>query len=74
MMTLKKVKPALPPLDVAQRYTIEEAIAYLRSSRKSVYRLINTGELKTLKENRRRYVPGSEIARHSRLEMAIGHE
>lgn len=57
-----KIKP-LPPLDELQRYTIGEAILYLRSSRRSVYAAINEGKLNTIKERKRRYVPGSEIAR-----------
>lgn len=55
----------LPPLDVAQRYTIPEAGRYLRTSHVTLYKLIDAGELGTIKEGRRRYVPGSEIARRS---------
>jgi len=62
-----KPRPELPPLDQAQRYTIDEAIAYLRSSRKTLYNDIAAGLLATIKEGKRRYVPGSEIARRSRV-------
>jgi len=62
-----KTRPALPPLDLAQRYTIPEAIDYLRSSRKTIYDDIREGRLATIKEGKRRFVPGSEIARRSRL-------
>lgn len=55
----------LPPLDLAQRYSIPEAIRYLRSSRKTIYDDIAAGKLATIKEGKRRYVPGSEIARRS---------
>ena len=55
----------LPPLDERQRYSIEEAIRYLRSSRLSIYRDIAAGRLITIKEGKRRFVPGSEIARRS---------
>jgi Helix-turn-helix domain len=55
----------LPSLDVAQRYSIEEAIRYLRSSRASVYRDIREGRLRVIKERKRTFVPGSEIARRS---------
>jgi hypothetical protein len=65
-----KQRPALPPLDPAQRYSIEEAIAYLRSSRKTLYDDISEGRLATIKEGKRRFVPGSEIARRSRLASA----
>lgn len=33
----------------------------------SVYKLIAAGELKSIKEGKRRYIPGSEIARLSRV-------
>ena len=60
-------KPYLTPLDVAQRYTVDEAIRYLRTSRASIYELIGKGELKILRQGRRTYVPGSEITRLSAL-------
>ena len=50
-----------------QRYTIPESIALLRSSRATVYKLIDSGRLATIKEGRRRYVPGSAIAALSRV-------
>ena len=62
-----KTRPALPPLDPAQRYSIEESILYLRSSRKNVFDDIREGRLATIKEGKRRFVPGSEIARRSKL-------
>ena len=62
-----KVRPTLPPLDLAQRYSIEESIAYLRSSRKTVFDDIREGRLATIKEGKRRFIPGSEIARRSRV-------
>lgn len=62
-----KTRPALPPLDERQRYSIEEAIAYLRSSRKTLFDDIKQGRLATIKEGKRRFVPGSEIARRSQV-------
>ena len=62
-----KSRPVLPPLDLAQRYTIEEGIAYLRSSRRTLFEDIRNGRIQTIKEGRRRFIPGSEIARRSRL-------
>ena len=56
---------SLPPLDERQRYTVDEAIRYLRSSRATIYRDIAQGRLLTIQEGARRYVPGSEIARRS---------
>jgi excisionase family DNA binding protein len=55
----------LPPLDVQQRYTPEETAAYLRTSRKTVFDLIKDGRIRSIKEGRRRFCPGSEIARLS---------
>ena len=62
-----KSRPVLPALDSAQRYSVEEAIAYLRSSRKTVFDDIREGRLASIKEAKRRFIPGSEIARRSRL-------
>jgi hypothetical protein len=64
---MMKPRPALPPLDEKQRYSIDETIAYLRSSRKTVFDDIREKRLATIKEGKRRFVPGSEIARRSRL-------
>ena len=69
---MSKTRPALPPLDQLQRYSIEEAIAYLRSSRKTLFDDIREGRLATIKEGKRRFVPGSEIARRSRLVSEVG--
>jgi excisionase family DNA binding protein len=66
--TSKRVAPTsapLAPLDVLQRYTIPEAADYLRCSRAWVYILLERGELRTIRDGRRVYVPGSEIARRS---------
>ena len=62
-----KARPVLPALDANQRYSIEETILYLRSSRKTLFDDIREGRLATIKEGKRRFVPGSEIARRSRL-------
>ena len=58
-------KAPLPPLDPQQRYTIDESIRYLRSSRATIYRDIAQGRLLTIQEGARRYIPGSEIVRRS---------
>lgn len=57
----------LAPLDAQQRYTLPEALAYLRISRQTIYNQINAGELRVLREGKRVFVPGSEIARRSTL-------
>jgi prophage regulatory protein len=62
-------KRAIAPVDVAQRYTIAEAVSYLRISHASIYKEINARRLRVLKHGKRTFVPGSEIARLSRLEV-----
>ena len=57
----------LPPLDELQRYSIHEAASYLRISRAHIYHLIQRGDLRSIRDGARRFVPGTEIARHSRL-------
>jgi excisionase family DNA binding protein len=55
----------LPPLDVNQRYTINEAAAYLRQSRSKTYTDIKEGSLPVIKDGARTYVPGRAIAKRS---------
>jgi len=62
-----KPESPLPPLDEAQRYSIAEAERYLRLSHDSVYQRIRDGRLRVIEDGGRRYIPGSEIARLSRL-------
>lgn len=57
----------LPPVDTAQAYTIVEGIAYLRTSRPTLYGMINSGMLRTITRGRRRLIPGTEIVRLSQL-------
>jgi excisionase family DNA binding protein len=57
-MSKQNLSP-LPPIDSAQRYSIEEAIRYLRISRFTIYERIATGKIATIKEGRRRFCPGS---------------
>lgn len=47
-MQLLQIQRPLPPLDPAQRYTIPEALQYLRISRKTIYAMIARGELLTI--------------------------
>ena len=52
------------PDTLAQRaYSIEAAAAALTISRRTAYRLINSGELRTVKLGGRRLVPAAELAR-----------
>ncbi len=64
---MSKTAAPLPTLDQQQRYTIPETCAYLRTSRASVYKLIANDSLRVLKEGKRTFVPGSEIARRSQV-------
>lgn len=59
----------LPPLDENQRYTIDEATAYLRQSRAKTYQDIQAGRLSVIKDGRRSYIPGSDIASRSRADQ-----
>lgn len=65
-MTTRSTAPAIP-LDLHQRHTIDETCEYLRLARAHVYKKIKAGELRILKDGRRTYVPGTEIAAQSRL-------
>jgi excisionase family DNA binding protein len=56
---------ALPPLDVNQRYTVEESALYLRISRAHFYGKVKRGEIKLIKDGSRSYVSGRDLARHS---------
>ena len=60
-----KPLPPLPPLDRLQRYTIPESCRYLRKCRAAVYADIRDGKIRIIKDGRRTYVPGSEIASRS---------
>ena len=66
-MQLLQLQQQLPPLalDPAQRYTVIETLALLRTSRRTLYQLIAKGELHPIKQGRRTYIAGSEIARLS---------
>ena len=63
--TKSKSTIALAPLDPLQRYTVIETLRYLRTSRQSLYTLINDNTLKVIKQGARTYVPGTEIVRLS---------
>jgi excisionase family DNA binding protein len=58
---------ALAQLDEKQRYTVDESLEYLRLSRARLYEKIQAGELTAIKDGRRTFIPGSEIARLSRV-------
>jgi excisionase family DNA binding protein len=57
----------LPPLDINQRYSVNEACDYLRISRAHLYKQINTGALPTIPDGKRTFIPGAAIAARSRI-------
>ena len=61
-----KSHPTLPPIDPHQRYTPEEAAAYLRSSRCSVFRDIREKRLASFTDGKRRYITGVALIERSR--------
>ncbi len=58
---------ALPPVDSNQRYTIPEGCLYLKKGRSSLYRDIDEGKIRVIRDGGRVYVPGSELVRLSTL-------
>lgn len=56
----------LPPIDPNQRYTIAESAIYLRQSISKTYLDAQSGALKTFKDGRRTYVPGTALIERSR--------
>jgi hypothetical protein len=63
-MSTKIVSPALM-LDERQRYSVEETLALLRTSRKSLYDMIRSGKVVPIKQGRRTFISGQTIARLS---------
>ena len=62
-MSIKVEIPALPPLDINRRLSVNQALLYLNTSRATFYKFVNEGRIKTITEGKRRLVPASEIAR-----------
>ena len=54
-------------LDPLQRYSVPEASALLRQCRAKTYQDIQAGRIRVIKDGKRTYIPGSEIARRSAL-------
>ena len=64
-LQLLQVQVPPPVLDTAQRYSVPETLALLRTSRASLYKLIATGSLHPIKQGKRTFIAGAEIARLS---------
>jgi hypothetical protein len=62
--------PAVPPLDLVQRYTINEACLYLRTSHATLYKMMNAEQIIVIREGGRTFIPGKEIARLSGTEKS----
>jgi hypothetical protein len=63
----KSSSAVTPTFDPRLRYDIPESVNLLRKSRAAVYEDIKAGRIKVIRDGRRVYVPGSEIARLSAL-------
>jgi hypothetical protein len=63
-------QPTLGPLDPLRRYPVETSLKYLDICRATFYREVAAGNIKTIKQGKRRFVPGSEIARLSSIAIA----
>jgi hypothetical protein len=66
---LLQIQRQVPPpvLDERQRYSVPETLALLRTSRASLYKLLRDGALTPIKQGRRTYISGAEIARLSQV-------
>lgn len=53
----------LEPLDPARRYDVPTACRYLGISRPWLYRKVERGDLKLIRDGRRTFVAGTDIAR-----------
>ena len=60
-----RVYPTLPPVDTNRRYPIELAADYLFVSRATLWKRVRAGSVATIRDGKRVYLPGSEIARLS---------
>jgi hypothetical protein len=65
---MKSVKQGIPPtLDQSQRFIVDEAARYLRIAASTTWLRIREGKIQVIREGGRTFVPGTEIARLSRL-------
>ena len=60
----------LGPIDSNRRYDVETALRYLGISRFTLYADIREGRIQTIKDRKRRFIPGSEIVRRSSVAVA----
>ena len=60
----------LGPIDRNRRYDVKTALLYLGISRFTLYADIREGRIQTIKDRKRRFIPGSEIVRRSSVAVA----
>jgi len=68
---MKSAPPAAFTFSEKLRYTVPQASALLGQSRAKTYCDLRDGQLRAIKDGQRTYIPGSEIARRSRLADGI---
>lgn len=61
-------RPEFRPFNHHLRFSIEETAYHLGVSRAHVWKRVQSGEIKTIADGRRRFVPGTEIARLSAVQ------
>lgn len=64
----KKSPAQLAPFDPRLRYPVETAAQYLSISRAFLFKKIKSGDVATIRDGRRVYLPGTEIARLSAVQ------
>lgn len=67
-MSKKHERDALPQFDPRLRYPVETAAQYLSISRAFLFKKIKSGDIVTIADGRRVFIPGSEIARLSQVQ------
>ena len=65
---MQQTAKAQPAFDPRLRYTITTATDFLGYSRAKLYQEIRAGTIRVIRDGRRVFVPGSEIARKSSLD------
>lgn len=61
----RRARLQLPPLDLSQRYTLDEAALYLRISMAQLYVDLAARKVEAFKDGRRTFISGRAIAARS---------
>lgn len=67
---MSKPQKTQPTFDPRLRYEIPAATSFLGYSRAKLYQQIAAGEIRVIRDGRRVYVPGTEIARKCAVDGA----